>query len=555
MIFIEESGSYIIAKCEKCGANNKKHKCYCKQYGDDYHFNPPITCNCGNTERVVCKKMEFSHKSNPNNENNEQKVDSDENYTDFLKEEEKYFEETYKNNFNLEHTKVEDIFYFDEDEDKYFKADLELFGKSFRLITYDKGKPMKEIRGNCEALDYKIIKVHNNMIEMEFWNHIVKVNYNSYLIMKEYNDKYNSTYIDGMRDIAEQINAEVCSLLNNDDMDFFSMINNFISNVPIEIFLNPKLIIQVETYLSFHYRNCGELYLLLSDELRRATLSTVKENIAEYSGTLNFVTYELIFEDNDVVYSYIDEFNLLREFMQNEFGIDESVSAYFVYVALYKVAKAIFPIIWQEEYSDYFPNISEMTLEEAVLKYFEIDIINQDNIQTIGEFVYYLMDNDKFIDNINYLSCYDKFMDMYKDVQNLQKIKSFKRRVLNTQNFSSNKNVTINDIDLMNGAEFEHFIAQLFQNLGYKTEITKHSGDQGIDIIAENNGVKIGIQAKCYSSSVSNSAIQEVVAGKNHYRLDKALVITNSTFTKSAIELANSNGVILWDRNILKEKL
>lgn len=33
------------------------------------------------------------------------------------------------------------------------------------------------------------------------------------------------------------------------------------------------------------------------------------------------------------------------------------------------------------------------------------------------------------------------------------------------------------------------------------------------------------------------------------------MVITNSSFTKSAIELAKVNDVILWDRNILTDKL
>jgi HJR/Mrr/RecB family endonuclease len=45
------------------------------------------------------------------------------------------------------------------------------------------------------------------------------------------------------------------------------------------------------------------------------------------------------------------------------------------------------------------------------------------------------------------------------------------------------------------------------------------------------------------------------VAGINHYNLDKAMVITNSCFSQSAIELAKSNNVILWDRNKMKEKL
>ena len=114
---------------------------------------------------------------------------------------------------------------------------------------------------------------------------------------------------------------------------------------------------------------------------------------------------------------------------------------------------------------------------------------------------------------------------------------------------------SIDDIDLMNGLEFEKFIAELFSKMGYESEITKASGDQGIDVIASKNGNKIGIQAKCYSSSVGNKAVQEAVAGKNHYRLDKAIVVTNNFFTDAAQQLAQSNSIILWDRNILIEKI
>ncbi|WP_342590196.1 restriction endonuclease [Clostridium muellerianum] len=73
--------------------------------------------------------------------------------------------------------------------------------------------------------------------------------------------------------------------------------------------------------------------------------------------------------------------------------------------------------------------------------------------------------------------------------------------------------------------------------------------------MAEKNGVRYGIQAKCYSNIVSNSAIQEVVAGISFYKCDKAIVITNNHFTSSAIELARANEVVLWDREMLKQKI
>lgn len=91
--------------------------------------------------------------------------------------------------------------------------------------------------------------------------------------------------------------------------------------------------------------------------------------------------------------------------------------------------------------------------------------------------------------------------------------------------------------------------------MGYSTHVKEQSGDQGHDVIATKVDHKIGIQSKCYSGSVGNSAVQEAVAGMSFYKVDKSIVITNNYFTTSVIELAKSNRVILWDRTILKEKL
>ena len=122
-------------------------------------------------------------------------------------------------------------------------------------------------------------------------------------------------------------------------------------------------------------------------------------------------------------------------------------------------------------------------------------------------------------------------------------------------NKASFNHITIDDVDLMSGAEFEDFLVQLFTRMGYGSYSTKTSGDQGIDVIAEKNGIRYGIQAKCYLGTVGNSAIQEAFAGKAFYNLDKVIVVTNNTFTKSAVDLAVKTDVILWDRTILVDKL
>ena len=108
--------------------------------------------------------------------------------------------------------------------------------------------------------------------------------------------------------------------------------------------------------------------------------------------------------------------------------------------------------------------------------------------------------------------------------------------------------------DQMDGHEFEHYCGQLLQKNSFSNvEVTRGSGDQGIDIIAYKDGIKYGIQCKCYSSDIGNKAVQEAFAGKTFYNCHIAAVLTNRHFTRSAQELASRNGVLLWDREKLED--
>lgn len=86
-------------------------------------------------------------------------------------------------------------------------------------------------------------------------------------------------------------------------------------------------------------------------------------------------------------------------------------------------------------------------------------------------------------------------------------------------------------------------------------EQTKLTGDYGVDILAYKDGYTYAIQCKRRASNVGNKAIQEVFTGKAHYNCDKAIVMTNSTFTKNAIELAKDTEVELFDRSYLQSIL
>lgn len=100
---------------------------------------------------------------------------------------------------------------------------------------------------------------------------------------------------------------------------------------------------------------------------------------------------------------------------------------------------------------------------------------------------------------------------------------------------------------IRSGAEFEEWLVILFNMLGYQTKNMQLTGDQGIDLIVAKDGLRYGIQAKYYSESVGNAAVQQVIAGREYYGLDKGVVVTNSKYTSSAEKLAAKTEIHLID--------
>lgn len=108
------------------------------------------------------------------------------------------------------------------------------------------------------------------------------------------------------------------------------------------------------------------------------------------------------------------------------------------------------------------------------------------------------------------------------------------------------------DMDLMEGHDFEYFCADLLRKRGFlEVEVTKASGDYGIDILAEKDGVTYAIQCKCYAAPVGVFAVQQAYAGRDFYDKMVGVVMTNQYFTAPAVEAAKKLKILLWDRGYL----
>lgn len=145
----------------------------------------------------------------------------------------------------------------------------------------------------------------------------------------------------------------------------------------------------------------------------------------------------------------------------------------------------------------------------------------------------------------------ENIIELKNEIKTIEKrieLENFEKRL-----FEENKQIRLEDVDQLNGYEFEDFLKSLFSKMGYQVEQTKLSGDQGADLVVVKFGEKTVIQAKRFGGKVGNKAVQEILAAISLYQAQKGMVITNNYFTPAAVELANANNIELLDRDGLEE--
>lgn len=257
---------------------------------------------------------------------------------------------------------------------------------------------------------------------------------------------------------------------------------------------------------------------------------------------------KVIFEQNNSLQEYIKNYiEILKDIIEKQklptfyiYGEDTEDEIYesIYYITRYNIAK-----YFSDKITKQFNIKLNDTLEIIINEKFNEGITHKNII----ELAYWA------IKNIDFLLTLEEATEIVNNTIKTRKTNAIKNKLLSQA--ESNNKISIDDIDLMTGVEFENFVCSIFEKMGYTPKTTPITGDQGIDVIAEKNGKKIGIQCKRYTDKITNKAIQEAVSGKAYYGLDKIMVITNSRFTQSAKDLANANNVVLWDRDFLIEKL
>ena len=104
----------------------------------------------------------------------------------------------------------------------------------------------------------------------------------------------------------------------------------------------------------------------------------------------------------------------------------------------------------------------------------------------------------------------------------------------------------------MSPREYEQFTARQLERAGWKVSHCGRPGDQGADVVGELRGFKCVVQVKMYRARCPNTAVQQAVAARRHYAAQIVAVVAPNGFTRSAVELAATNGVHLLHHGALQ---
>jgi restriction system protein len=99
--------------------------------------------------------------------------------------------------------------------------------------------------------------------------------------------------------------------------------------------------------------------------------------------------------------------------------------------------------------------------------------------------------------------------------------------------------------------EFEHFVHNLFDRMGFDTKIFRADGDGGVDCVAYDptpiRGGKYVIQAKRYNKTVPPTAVRDLFGTMQHEGAKSGILITTSGFGPSSYQFANGKPLQLID--------
>lgn len=105
----------------------------------------------------------------------------------------------------------------------------------------------------------------------------------------------------------------------------------------------------------------------------------------------------------------------------------------------------------------------------------------------------------------------------------------------------------------LSGHAFESELASLLIRVGLSCQLTRATGDEGVDIWINHDGYQIPLQCKRHNSPVGVGAIRDLLGAMTHARASTGILASVSGFTRGAKGFADSNRIVTIDLDQIME--
>jgi Restriction endonuclease len=89
--------------------------------------------------------------------------------------------------------------------------------------------------------------------------------------------------------------------------------------------------------------------------------------------------------------------------------------------------------------------------------------------------------------------------------------------------------------------EYEHLVAQILRDEGWAADVTRYQRDFGVDVVAERDGTRLGVQAKMWADAgrkVAGPEVMQVYGAAAYADCQRAMIVTDSKVLAHAQEIA-----------------
>ena len=109
----------------------------------------------------------------------------------------------------------------------------------------------------------------------------------------------------------------------------------------------------------------------------------------------------------------------------------------------------------------------------------------------------------------------------------------------------------------LSSSEFEDYIASVFEMEGGFSIQTKKTRDGGYDICLVKDQISYLVEVKKQNikQKVGRPFLQKLVGANANINADRLIFVTTGYFTKDAIEYAQKNNIILYDKESVDEMI